>query len=122
MIAGLLADLVLLLHLALVLFAIFGALGLLWWPRFHWIHAPYLVWAALVNLVPFTCPLTPLENALRATAGQTGYGGGFIEHYVAAVVYPQGMTRDVQLVAGVGVLIWNAALYAWLLTRARRAR
>lgn len=120
MIAGVLADAVLLLHFGLVLFAVLGGIAVAWRPWFAWVHLPYLVWAALVNLVPFTCPLTPLENALRLAAGESGYEGGFIEHYVAAVVYPAGMTRTVQLVAGVGVIVWNALVYGLLLSLRRR--
>jgi Protein of Unknown function (DUF2784) len=120
--AGLLADAVLLVHLGLVLFAILGGIGLRWRPWWPWLHLPYLVWAALVNLVPFTCPLTPIENTLRRAAGEAGYEGGFVAHYVTALVYPEGMTREVELVAGIAVLVWNAALYAAVLTwrRARR--
>lgn len=115
MLAGVLADAVLLAHLTFVLFAVFGALAVLWRRWVAWLHLPWLVWAALVNLVPFTCPLTPLENALRVAAGERGYTGGFIEHYVAAIVYPEGLTRPIQLVLGVGVLLWNALVYAVVL-------
>jgi len=121
-IAGVLADAVLLVHFALVLFAVFGALAVIWRRWFAWIHLPYLLWAALVNLIPFTCPLTPLENALRVAAGESGYAGGFVEHYIAAVVYPAGMTRTVQLVAGVSVLVWNAVLYWFVFRRGRRQK
>jgi hypothetical protein len=118
--ASLLADVVLLLHAAFVLFAVLGAAAV-WWRRWiAWLHVPWLVWAALVNLVPFTCPLTPLENDLRRAAGEAGYAGGFIEHWVTAFVYPAAMTRDVQLAAGVGVIVWNALAYAFVVRRARR--
>jgi hypothetical protein len=120
--ASLLADAVLLAHAAFVLFAMMGALTVLWRPWLIWIHLPWLVWAALVNLVPFTCPLTPLENALRHAAGEAGYEGGFIEHWVTAFVYPAGMTREIQLIAGVGVIVLNAALYSVVLHRRGRSR
>jgi hypothetical protein len=120
--ASLLADLVLLLHAAFVLFAVFGAAAVLWRRWIAWLHVPWLVWAALVNLVPLTCPLTPLENDLRRAAGEAGYAGGFIEHWVTAFVYPAAMTRDVQLAAGVGVIVWNALAYAFVVRRARRRR
>jgi len=120
MLSGFLADAVLVIHLAFVLFAVFGALGLVWRRWWPWLHLPCLIWAALVNLVPFTCPLTPIENALRHAAGEAGYEAGFIAHYVTALVYPGGMTRDVEVFAGIAVLVWNSALYGvFLLARHR---
>lgn len=106
------ADLVLLSHFAFVLFAVFGAILLLFEPALMWVHLPVVVWSALVNLAGWTCPLTPLEQALRARAGQEGYSGGFVQHYVGGMVYPRGMPRQMELIAGVSVLAWNIVLYA----------
>lgn len=108
------ANLVLLVHLAVVLFAVFGAFGVLLSDRWPWYHLPVVIWSSLVNLAGWTCPLTPLENRFRIAATGAGYEGGFIQHYVGAIVYPGGMPRRLELVAGVAIIVWNALLYAAL--------
>jgi Protein of Unknown function (DUF2784) len=112
MIDRLAANLVLLFHFAFVLIAVFGAFGVLIDPNWAWIHVPIVAWSSVVNLAGWTCPLTPLENRFRATAGGTGYEGGFIQHYIGPLVYPGGMPRRLELVAGVVIVLWNALLYA----------
>ncbi len=121
MIFGLLADAVLAIHFAFVLFAIFGAFAVFWRRWVAYFHLPYVIWAAAVNLVPFTCPLTPLENTLRIAAGQRGYDAGFIDHYLTPLVYPDGMSAPVALVAGVSVVVWNALAYGFIYVRCRRS-
>lgn len=106
------AELVLLFHFAFVLLAVFGALGVLMAPGWIWIHLPIVIWSSVVNLAGWTCPLTPLENRLRATSGGEAYEGGFVHHYLGPLVYPQGMPRRMELIAGVSILLWNAVLYA----------
>ena len=120
MIARLLADMVLLLHVAFILFALSGGLIILWKRWVIWIHLPVLLWASVVNLAGWTCPLTPLENALRALAGQVGYEGGFVEHYVVPLVYPDVMFRDLEMVSGLAVLACNVLTYAFVIHRIRR--
>jgi hypothetical protein len=115
------ADLVLLAHLAFVLFVVFGGLLALRWWRVAWIHIPVALYGATIEFVGFVCPLTPLENSLRLRGGEAGYQGGFIDHYITATIYPSGLTRQVQLWLGVGVLVLNAIVYSlWL--RRRRIR
>jgi len=108
------AELVLILHLGFIGFVIAGGVAVHWWPRIAWLHVPLFVWGSLVNLAGWVCPLTPLENHLRRLAGESGYAGSFIEQYVAPVVYPAGMTSDLALAAGVFLLVWNVAVYAWV--------
>lgn len=115
--ARLLADLVLLVHLLFVLFVVLGGLLVLRRPRLAWLHLPAAAWGALIEFTGGVCPLTPLENRLRRLAGQAGYEGGFVEHYVTAALYPDGLTREVQVALGVGVLLLNAAVYGLLLGR-----
>ena len=118
------ANLVLLLHFVIVFLAVFGGLGILVDRRWAWIHVPIVLWSSVVNLAGWTCPLTPLENRLRAAAHQDGYEGGFIQHYLGPIVYPQGMPRRLELVAGITVVVWNALLYAllsWWLARGAAA-
>jgi hypothetical protein len=118
----LLADLVLILHAAFVAFVMLGALLVLRWPRVAWVHVPVALWGAGIEFLGGICPLTPLENHWRRLAGQLGYPGGFVEHYVVAVLYPDGLTRRVQVVLGVLVLAINVSIYAWVLWRLRSRR
>lgn len=117
-----LADLVLVVHLAFVLFVVLGGLLALRWPRVAWVHLPVALYGALIEFVGFVCPLTPLENALRRRGGEVGYEGGFIEHHVTATLYPTGLTREVQLALGVAVLAINGVIYAVLVRRRRNGR
>jgi hypothetical protein len=117
-----LANLVLVVHGAFVLFVVFGGLLAARWPRAAWVHLPAAAWGALIEFRGWICPLTPLENHLRNLAGQAGYGGGFVEHYLLAWLYPSGLTRSVQLTLGLSVLVINVAVYAWVAARRRRPR
>lgn len=119
MIHAWLADSVLLLHLAFILFVVFGGFLLRRFPRLVWLQLPAAAWGALIEFGGWTCPLTPLENHLRRLAGQAGYEGGFIAHYLLPVIYPEALTRGMQLALGIGVLAINAIAYAWWY-RARR--
>ena len=119
---GLLADAVLLAHAAFVAFVVLGGLLVLRWPRLAWIHLPVVAWGAGIEFAGGICPLTPLENHLRTLAHEQGYAGGFIEHYVFGLLYPEGLTREVQVMLGLGVLALNGAVYAWLWYRRRQAR
>jgi len=117
-----LADFVVLVHGTFVLFVVLGALLVLRWPRLAWLHLPAAAWGAWVEFAGWICPLTPLENAFRRQAGQAGYGGGFIEHYVLRLLYPAGLTRETQLILGGMVVVLNLALYAALVLRLTRGR
>jgi hypothetical protein len=117
----LLADAVLVLHGLFILFAVFGVLAAWRRPWLAALHLPAAAWAAWVTMSGSICPLTPLENELRRSAGQAGYTGGFIDHYLVAWIYPEGLTRPVQAALGVGVVVLNLALYALLIARRRRA-
>lgn len=116
---GLLADLVLIVHLLFILFVAAGGILVIRWPRLAWLHAPLAAWGIIVGWANLTCPLTPLENYFRRRAGQQGYSGGFIEQYLTAVIYPDGLTRTAQIILGAALLIVNAAAY-WYVFRNRR--
>jgi hypothetical protein len=118
---ALLADAVLLGHLAFIVFAIGGGLLVLWWPRTMWLHLPTVAWAVYVELSGTICPLTPLEQSLRAAAGEQGYSGDFIDYYVVALLYPHGLTPRIQMTLGIALLILNAAIYGVAWRRRRRA-
>jgi hypothetical protein len=120
--ARLLANLILVFHFAFVAFSVLGGFLVLWRRWIAWLHVPSVLWSSLVNLLSHVCPLTPLENRFRLLAGQAGYEGGFIQHYVAPLVYPGGMPRRMELIAGYSVLIWNAFVYAFVVALLRRGR
>ena len=115
----LLADLVLIFHATFVVFVVLGGLLTLRWPRMAWLHVPVVLWGAGIEFVGGICPLTPLENHWRRLAGEQGYQGGFVDHYVVAFLYPDGLTRTHQIVVGLLVLTLNVAIYAWALKRRR---
>ncbi len=118
-----LADLVVGVHALFVAFVVFGGLLALRWPWVPAAHLPAAVWGTLIEFRGWVCPLTPLENSLRASAGQAGYEGGFIEHYVVPALYPMGITRGVQLVLGSLVIAVNLVVYGLVLwRRSARAR
>lgn len=114
------ADLVVVVHLLFISFVV-GGVFLAWrWQRVIWAHLPALVYGALVEFTGFTCPLTDLEKYLRHRAGGAGYRGGFIAHYLVAVIYPPGLTRGMQ--AGLGVLVLAIAVAGYWGYWRRRAR
>jgi hypothetical protein len=117
-----LADAALVLHLAFIAFVVLGGFLVL---RFHalaWIHLPAVAWAAATEFLGIVCPLTPLENRLRALGGDVGYGGGFIEHYLTAWIYPAGLTQEIQWLLGFAVIAINLAFYLKLWQRRRTGR
>ncbi|UWF51624.1 DUF2784 domain-containing protein [Pseudomonas sp. N3-W] len=113
------ADGLVLFHLLFILFVLFGGLLVLRWPSLAWLHLPAAAWGVIVEVFHLTCPLTYWENLMREAAGQIGYGGGFIEHYVWPVIYPAGLTPEIQWVLGSVVLAVNVLVYGRLI-RLRR--
>ena len=120
MLYRLMADAVLLLHLAFILFVVFGALLVWRFRRLAWLHLPAVTWAVVIEFSGWVCPLTPLENHLRRLGGEVGYAGGFIEHYLLPVIYPPGLSHEIQLGLGLAVIVTNGLAYGWLLFRGRR--
>ena len=114
---GLLADLLVLLHAGFILFAALGGLLCLRWSRVALIHLPAVGWSGLVELAGWICPLTPWENELRWRAGEIGYGGDFIGHYILPLIYPAELTRNLQIATGLGVLALNALVYTYIWRR-----
>lgn len=118
-----LADGVVLVHIAFVAFVILGGFLALRWHAVAWAHVPAAIWGVLIEYAGWVCPLTPLENALRARAGEAAYSGDFIEHYVLRLLYPSGLTPRAQVVLGSFALVVNLVAYTLLIrqVRARRA-
>ena len=115
------AEGILLLHLAFIVFAVGGGWLALRWRRVLWLQLPACAWAVWIMASGRICPLTPLENRLRQLAGEQGYTGGFIEHYVLALIYPEGLTREVQIALGMVALGLNLLVWVILLRRWNRA-
>lgn len=122
MLARILSDAIVLAHLAFIAFVLVGGIFVLARPRVAWLHLPAVAWAAYAELSATICPLTPLENALRHRAGDVGYAGGFVDHYVIPVIYPAGLTPRVQWVLGAVVIAINLAVYAIAWRRRSAAR
>jgi hypothetical protein len=114
---ALLAGLVVLIHLGFVVFVAAGAVLAVRWSWMPWVHVPAAAWAAYIEFSGGICPLTPLENDLRARAGFGSYSGDFVARYLFPVLYPAGLTREAQFVIGAAVVAVNVGLYAWLWRR-----
>lgn len=119
MASSLAADLLVLLHLAFIVFVVLGGLLVWRWWRVVFLHLPASVWGVLLEFNGWQCPLTPLEQQLRVAAGEAGYSGGFIAHYLLPVIYPAGLTPAFQVALGTGALLINLVIYGWLLLSKR---
>ena len=116
------ADTVVVFHLLFIVFVMFGGLLALRWKWLIVLHVPAMAWGMSVEFLHLYCPLTPLENLLRTKAGESGYSGGFIEHYLIALIYPVGLTPAIQVWLGASVLLVNLLVYGVLLRRWKRHR
>ncbi len=114
MVYRVLADWLVLVHLGFVVFVVAGGFLILWRRSLRWIHLPAAAWGALLEFTGWICPLTPWEQALRLKAGQGGYTGGFIDHYLLPILYPQGLTSGVQIALGLLVIGVNVGIYAFV--------
>ncbi len=119
---SILADIAVVLHLGFVLFVLFGGLLIVKWPKVMWLHLPAVVWGAVVEFTGWICPLTPLEDWLRAQGGESDHTGDFIARYFLPILYPEVLTRDIQVMLGALVLLVNLVIYVclWRRNRARR--
>ena len=117
MLERVLADLILILHLAFILFSLLGGLLVLCSRLWLFLHLPAALWAVLISLKGWTCPLTPLENHFRHLADQTGYEGSFVEHYLLPLVYPAELSRDDQFFLALIALLVNLVVYGYVAWR-----
>ena len=120
MVYRVLADAVVLLHATFVVFVVFGGFLTWRWRWVVWVHVPCALWGVAIEYGGWICPLTPLENTLRARAGLEGYRGGFIEHYIIPTLYPAGLTRPAQAVLGTLALVINLVAYGVLIRKVLR--
>ena len=116
------ADLLVIVHFAFIVFVVVGGLAALKWRWVILLHIPAAVWAALIEFQGWICPLTPWEQELWRLGGRAPYEGGFVAHYILPVVYPDGLTRGIQVGLGVGVVVLNVLVYGWLVARATGRR
>lgn len=119
MVDAAIADLIMILHLAFIVFVAGGGLAVLRWSWVAFIHLPAAAWGVMIEILNWTCPLTPLEVSFRQAAGQAGYNGGYIEHYLMPLIYPEGLTRSVQFVLAAIVIGTNICVYALVVHRRR---
>ena len=119
MISRVLADVVVVVHVAFVAFVVLGGLAALRRPRWAWAHVPCAIYGAAIEIGGWICPLTPLENLLRRKGGEAGYAGGFIEHYLLRVLYPDPFPSWLSWTLAAAVIGVNAIVYAMALARHR---
>ena len=118
MVSRTLSDLVMVFHCIFVLFAVLGGCLVFKRRRWAWIHIPAFLWAVLIEVAGWICPLTYLETRLLEQSGVHGYQEGFIEHYLFTLLYPEDLTRSLQVTLGVFVLSINIIIYGFLILRA----
>ena len=114
------ADLIVILHLGFILFVGLGAFLSLRWKWVAWLQVPAALWGAAIELCRGVCPLTPLEQRFRIAAGDAGYSGGFVEHYLLPIIYPSALDAVFQYALGVLVIVINLAVYGWIVVRRSR--
>ena len=109
-----LADLVVVIHFIFIIFVLFGALLEMKWLWVIWVHIPAIVWGISIEVFGWVCPLTPLEQWLRAQAGSVTYDLSFIEKYLVPIIYPSILTRELQYVLAFIVILINIVIYGYL--------
>ncbi len=113
----LLADLIVILHFSFILFVILGGLLVIKWKKFICLHMPAAIWGMLIEFFGWFCPLTTLENQLRQNKNGEAYSSGFIEHYIIPLIYPEGLTREIQIAMGIAVIIINLLIYSLVIKK-----
>jgi hypothetical protein len=116
------ADGLVVVHFAFVFFVALGGFLVAKWHKVAFLHLPAAAWAVMIEFSGWICPLTPLENGLRHAAGDGGYSGTFIEQYILPILYPSGLTRELQIMIGIALLAGNGLIYIRLFIRKRRQR
>ena len=106
-----LSNLIILVHFLFILFVLLGGLLVLRWPKIIWLHLPAIIWGFLVEINGWICPLTPWENHFRQLAGKLVYEGDFIGEYLIPLIYPIGLTREMQYLFAIIVVLLNAMFY-----------
>ncbi len=121
MLNNFIADLLVIFHLGFILFVILGGFLVIRWRLMLWIHLPCAIWGMLIEFAGWICPLTPLENRFRQLAGSAGYSGGFIDNYIIPIIYPAELTRELQIILGIAVILINLLAYGFVFRRLKRS-
>lgn len=114
------ADAIVLLHFSFILFVVLGGLLTYKWLCLIWLHLPAMIWGIVITLAGWVCPLTPLENKMRLSAGGSHYSTGFIEHYILPVIYPAGLSRELQISLGIALAVVNLLVYSGLIIKYKK--
>lgn len=115
MLYQILANFIVVIHFVFICFVVLGGFLVIRWRWMSFLHLASVAWAVLIEFKGWICPLTPLEQNLRHAADNAGYTGGFIEHYITPLIYPEGLTPTLKFAIGTFVLVINLAIYGWLL-------
>ena len=114
------ADLILIIHFTFILFVVFGALLLFASIKIIFIHIPAVIWGSYIELTNSICPLTYLENWFLHKANLTTYSEGFIQNYLVPIVYPMNLTKDLQIFLGIGLIVINIVIYAFIFAKLKK--
>ncbi len=115
MIYRILADLVVLIHFSFIIFVVTGGFFVIKWKKAVFFHIPAVIWGVIIEFTGWICPLTPLENKFRIAGGEAGFTGGFIDKYIVDLIYPEGLTRSIQMLLGFTVIVINILIYGYLI-------
>ena len=116
------ADLVVLIHFGFILFVMAGGFFVIKWHKISFLHIPAVIWGILIEFTGWICPLTPLENKFRQAGGEAGFSGGFIDKYIVSLIYPDELTRGVQILLGFAVIVINVSIYGYLLHKRKASK
>ncbi|MDO8947029.1 MAG: DUF2784 domain-containing protein [Desulfocapsaceae bacterium] len=114
------ADAILLFHLSFTLFTVMGGLLVLRRPSLLCVHLAAVFWGVVIEWADWVCPLTPLEKLFRERGGEAGYAGGFIEHYVVLLLYPENLTIELRYLLGMALVAANLIIYGYVFLARRR--
>lgn len=117
MIYRVLADLILVTHFAFAIFTVLGGLLVLRWRSLVWVHLSSVLWGVVIQWANWICPLTPIESYLREMGGEASYRGGFVEHYVSMVLYPENLTVELRYLLGIVLIVVNLMIYGYMFLR-----
>ena len=119
MIYSFLTNSVIVIHFLFIFFVVFGGFFVFKWKKIKWIHVPVFIYGTLIEWFGWICPLTYLEVWLLGKTDMTGYGSGFIDHYIVPLIYPENLTQCHHIILGVFVLVLNFLIYGWMIYRKR---
>jgi hypothetical protein len=110
----LLAELVVVIHFGFVVFVVLGGFLIFHWRKVLWLHVPAVLWSAWIELSGRICPLTPLENWFWIKGGQSAYPDDFVGNYILPLIYPESLTRVIQIVLAAIVIFVNVLVYGYI--------